>query len=422
MPQGALSSPGWGLGKEIWPQKSIVRETYKADPLVGMIKKDSKFGETFRHIAVKTGTPQGLGPDFSEAKRNKSYSAAKVFAFSPKKYYALFSVENLLLEQSKIADAVIVDAYTEESEGALEAWNRDLSAFMYGNGGGAFARIASIGVGPDANKIVLTDPLKARFFAEDMNVTLSATDGTSGAIKPGTPLRVIGVEDDDTADAGTITFSSPVLVNFPTAAPNDFLFRSGVFGNVINGLAAWLPPAKPGTAGIPGTFLGVDRTLNSRKYAGFRVNCLGLTFYEAGMKAATMMVNASAKPDTWVMNPNDWNVFRSQLEGAGNLVRTTAPSATIDGFNPGMNYEAIELTGPKGKIKVVAGADCPSGRSYMLQLDTWTLASVGPLVQLIDSKRTEENSDSQESRFAGYLEAYCKLPGNNATLQHVPGA
>jgi len=418
MAAGALKSPDWNLGRELWPQNAIYTEVYKAGPLLGMIDKDGTFGETVRHIAVGTGTPQGVGPDFSEAKRNKSPSIAKVFAFTPMKYYSLFSIENLLIEQAKINQAVIVKPYMRESEGALETWNRDMSGFLYGNGGGAFGRIASI----SGNTIVLTDPLRARFFYENMAVTLSLTDGTSGAIKPGSPLYVAGVEDDDTADAGTITFTTPVLSNYPTALVNDYLFRSGVFGNVITGLAGWIPPVKPGTGAVPGTLFTVDRTVNSRKYAGFRIGALGLTFYEAGMKAATMMVNASAKPDTWVMNTSDWNVFRSQLEGAGNLVRTTTPAAGIGDFKPGMSYDAIVLKGPRGEIKTVADPDCPAGRSYMLQLATWTLASVGPLVRLVDGERTEENSDSRESRFAGYNQLQCEAPGFNATIQHVLGA
>src|SRR5262249_14975098 len=215
-----------------------------------------------------------------------------------------------------------------------------MSAFLFGNGGGAFGVIGSITSSgrpgaPANDQIKLTDPLAARFFSEGMKVTISTTDGTSGAIMAGTPLECIGIEDDDTTDAGTLTFTTSVTgpgSNYPLAAPGNFLFRAGVFGNVINGLAAWIPKFKPGTNSVPASFLGVDRTINSRKYAGFRINCIGLTFYEAIMKALVRMASASVVPETWVMNVNDWNVFRSQLEGAGNLIRTTAPAAPIGSF------------------------------------------------------------------------------------------
>lgn len=417
MAVGALKN-NWNLSKQAWPQNSIFMEVYKEGPLLGMIDKDGTFGEIVRNIAVGTGNPQGVGPTLSDAKAGKSGIVAKLFSFSPKKYYAAFSIDNLLVEQAKITGSTIIKPYMAMSSGALATWTRDMSAYLYGNGGGALGKIGSV----SGSTIVLSDPLKARFFNEDMRVTIAATDGTSGAAPVGPPLTIAGVEDDDAADAGTITFTTPVLASFPGAAAGQFLFRAGVFGNVINGLAAWIPPAKPGTAGVPASFLGVDRTVNSRKYAGFRIGALNLTYYEAGMKAATMMVNASAKPDTWVMNTNDWNVFRSQLEGAGNLVRTTAPAAGIGDFKPGMSYDAIVLKGPRGDIKTVADPDCPSGRSYMLQLNTWTLASVGPLVKLIDDQRTEENSDSKESRFAGFNELQNEAPGNNATIQHVAGA
>lgn len=417
----ALKSPDWGLSREIWPQNAIFEEVYKQGAWLGMVDKDGTFGETIRHIAVGTGTPQGVGADFSDAKANKTGSTAKVFQFSPKKYYSIFSIDNLLIEQGKIANATIVKPYARESEGALLTWTRDMSAFMYGNGGGAFGRVNATAIVAGVATITLLDPQKARFFQENMRVRFSATDGTSGTIKPGV-LTVAGVEDDDDVSTGVITFTTPVLDGIPTAAANDFIFRSSNFGNVINGLGAWIPFAKPGTSGVPASFLGVDRTLSSRKYAGFRIRGVGLTMYEAGMKSATALVNASAKPDTWLMNTNDWNVFRASLEGAGNLVRTTSPAAGIGDYKPGMSYDAIVLKGPRGDIKTVADPDCPVGRSYMLQLNTWTLASVGPMVRLVDGERTEENSDSKESRFAGYNELQCEAPGFNATIQHVTGA
>lgn len=414
----ALKSPDWNLGREIWPQNAIFEEIYQNGALLGMVDKDGTFGETIRHIAVGTSTPQGVGPDFAEAKNNKTGSIAKVFQFSPKKYYSIFSIDNLLIEQAKINNAVIVKPYARESEGALKTWNRDMSAFMFGNGGGAFGQLNGAAIA--GNTVVLKDPQRARFFHEGMRVRFSATDGTSGAIRVGT-LTVSGVEDDDDVSTGTITFTENVLDVISSAGPSDFLFRSGVFGNVINGLGAWIPAVRP-AAGPTAVFLGVDRTVNSRKYAGFRIRGVGLTMYEAGMKAATALVNASAKPDTWIMNTTDWNNFRSSLEGAGNLVRTTAPAMGIGDYKPGMSYDAIVLKGPRGEIKTVADPDCGVGRSYMLQMNTWTLASVGPMCSLVDGQRTEENSDSKESRFAGYNELQCEAPGFNATIQHAAGA
>lgn len=419
----ALKSPDWNLSREIWPQDSIYEEVYKAGAFLGMVDKDGTFGEVVRHIAVGTGTPQGAGAGFGDAKAGKTGSTAKVFAFSPKRYYCIFSIDNMLIEQAKISGSTICKPYARESEGALLTWTRDMSAFMYGNGGGAFGRITNTAIVPGAGvtTVTLLDPQKARFFQENMRVWFSATDGTSGTAKPGV-LTVAGVEDDDDVSTGVITFTTPITDGIPTAAASDYLFRAGNFGNVINGLNAWLPSSKPGTNGVPASFLGVDRTLSARKYSGFRIRGVNLTMYEAGMKAATALVNASAKPDTWLMNTNDWNNFRASLEGAGNLVRTTAPAAGIGDYKPGMSYDAITLKGPRGEIKTVADPDCPVGRSYMLQLGTWSLASVGPMVRLIDGERTEENSDSKESRFAGYNELENQAPGFNATIQHVTGA
>jgi hypothetical protein len=421
---GALKSPDWGLGRELWPQNSIYEVVIQNGPTLGMLPKDGTFGETIRHIALGTDIPQGVGADFSDAKGNKTGSLASLFQFSAMSYYSIFSIQNKLIEQAKINEATIVKPYARESKNALLAWTRDMSAFIFGNGGGAFGKGDGHNGGTflaTEKTIVLADPSRARFFHRGMKVQLSATDGTSGSVKAGA-LTVAGVEDDLDSNAGIITFVENVLDVIPNALTSDYLFRRSNFGQVITGFDGWIPKSRPGTSGVPATLFGLDRTLNSRQLSGFRLNAPNLTIYESGMKMATALVNAGAKPDTWIMNTSDWNVFRSQLEGAGNLVRTTAPSSGIGDWKPGLTYDAIKLFGPKGEVKTVADPDCPAGRSYMLQMDTWSLASIGPMVRLVDGERTEEFADAKESRFAGWNQVQCEAPGYNGTIQHATGA
>src|SRR5574342_425035 len=112
MPGPAQSgSSGYNLGRELWPQKSIYDTILKEAPTLGKMPKDTGFYEDIRHIAVGTGSPQGVGPVFPTAKGNKSPSTAKQFAITAKTYYALFSISGRLMRQAKGDQALIVKPY-----------------------------------------------------------------------------------------------------------------------------------------------------------------------------------------------------------------------------------------------------------------------------------------------------------------------
>lgn len=425
----ALNSVTWNLGKELWPQNDIYEELLKESPFLGRLKKDTSFGEDVRHIAVGTGMPQGVGPDFSLAKGDKSPSLADVFAIRAKTYYALFSIQGRLMRQAKIDKAVIVKPYARESKNAILQWKRDISALLYGNGGGAVGRLTSTQV-LTGNTLVLADTSKIRFFQRGMKVQFSSDDGTPAVlagVKPGF-LTITGIVKSG-VNKGTLTFDQNLNVGVPTIAVSDFMFRHGVYANVINGLQAWLPRADPGQndpvtgIAVPTTFLGVTRTADTEAYSGIRIdgrNAGGVT--QAGILAASALVDSSASPDLWLVSTTEWNKIRQENSAPGQLVYTATPATGVGSYKPGMSYEAFMIKGPRGDIKVLADPDCPTGRSYMLMEETWTLASTGALVELIESPMMEEFADSWESRFVGDLELYCEAPGFNATIQHATGA
>lgn len=423
----ALTSVTWNLGRELWPQNDIYEELLKESPFLGRLKKDTTFGEDVRHIAVGTGMPQGVGPDFSLAKGDKSPSLADVFAIRAKTYYALFSIQGRLMRQAKIDKAVIVKPYARESKNAILQWKRDISAYMFGNGGGAIGRLTATQV-LTGNTLVLADVSKIRFFQRGMRVQFSTDDGTGVAgLKPGF-LTITKIAKSGPAK-GTLTFDQNLNVAVGSIAVSDFVFRHGVYGNVPNGLKSWVPSGDPGGTDpvtgltVPATFLGVDRTLDTEAYAGIRIDGTKAGgVFQAGMLAASALVDSSSTPDLWLISTTEWNKLRIELSQAGQLVYQTTPAMGVGQYKPGMSYEAFLIKGPRGDIKVLADPDCPTGRSYMLMEETWTLGSTGELVSLIESPMMEEFADSWESRFVGDLELYCEAPGYNATIQHATGA
>lgn len=425
----ALRSVVWNLGKELWPQTDIYEELLKESPFLGRLNKDTTFAEDVRHLAVGTGMPQGTGPVFQTAKGNKTASLADVFQIRAKTYYAIFSIEGRLMRQAKQKKAVIVDPYVRESRNAILQWKRDISAFLFGNGGGSIGQMAA-GTTLTGNSFFLRDTSKVRFFQRNMKLTFAtATDGSiAGSVNSGS-VTILAISKSG-PNKGKITIAETSLVAaIPAITTNDYIFREGVYGNVVNGLQAWLPRGDPGTndpvngLAVPGTFLGVDRTTDTEAYAGIRVDGTKAGgILQAGKIAASALVDSSATPNLWIMSTTEWNQFSTEISGAGTLTYQTMPASGIGTYKPGMSYEAITFKGPRGDIKVLADPDCPTGRSYMLQEDTWKLASTGELVALQEGQMMEEFADSWESRFVGDLELQCEAPGFNATIQHALAA
>lgn len=417
----ALNASSWNLGKSLWPQKSIYDLLLKESPLLGNLKKDTEFGEDIRYIAVGSGAPQGVGPVFQIAKANKTGSLADVFQVTAKTYYALFSIDGRLLRKAKFDKAVIVKPYARESKNAILQWKRDISAFLFGNGGGAIGQLAAA-TNLATNSFVLRDTSKIRFFYRKMRLNSALTDGTTGTVNSGA-MTVLKIAKSG-PNKGTITIAeASIAAAIPAATVNDFIFREGVFGNVINGLLSWLPRADPGTTDpvtgqtVPGTFLNVDRTTDTEAYAGIRIDGTKMTPFNAFMNTAGAITDATGNADLYVLSTTDWQNLRNDTTGTGQVVAQYSPSSGIGTYKPGMKYTALELMGPGGPVKCVADPDCPVGRAFMLESEGWTLASTGELVSLIEGPMMEELADSWESRFVGDLELYSENPGHNATVQ-----
>lgn len=433
---GALNVQGWNLSRELWPQGEIYEEVLDSSPTLGTMAKDTSFGELARHIAVGTGMPQGVGTKFEIAKGNKSPATASQFRMLPKTLYVVISLDGLLLRQAKVKghEGMIVEPYARESKLAIQQWKNEQSTYIFGNGGGVLGQIDATST-LTTNTFKLKDINNIRHFQQGMWLNFSATDGTevpllgprsnrvyiTNIFRHG-PLKGTIVTNATTASGG-LAAAIPGILN------GDFIFRDGIYGDVIPGLNAWLPRADPGQndpvtgIAIPGTFLGVDRTPDPSALAGIRFDATRMTILDGLIGSASAVVDSRGNPDLAVISTADWNLMRIQTSGAGVLTRTLMPAAAIDKYRPGLSYRAFEIEGPNGPIQVLADPWCPVGRGYMLMQETWTYLCVGELVQLTgDPLRTEDMADAGESRFVGDGTPYCEAPLFNSTIQFSPNA
>jgi hypothetical protein len=416
VPESVSSSTG--LLPSIWPQKNIYELLLGESPLLGIIKKDTGFAENVRNIAVGYAGNQSMSSTLATAKDNAVANKSVQFGISAKSHYGVFHLEGRLMRMAKAGGnmAVLIDPLKRSSENLMKQAKRNFSAWLHGNGGGAFGRMTATS-NPATATITLTNAADIRRFEPGMWLQTATTDGASGTVKPGkVQLASVGTEDSP-----TLTATGNWTAGIATAAASDYIFLDGTFGAVFSGFDAWNPYW---LGGSPAAFAGVTRTVSPERLAGIPVNCttFGST-REAIKRLARRVKDAGGKPDLCAMSTRQFEAFTNALESQGNIVWNKVPSAPVGKVNFGIAYDAVQVMGPSGMIDVLPDAEMPDDTIRVFTKDTWTLASTGPLFQWIEgagggkglSGLMMENSlDEYEGRLVSDCELYCEAPGYNA--------
>lgn len=407
------------LIRNLWPREAIVEQIYKASPLLGMIKKDTNFGEKIRYVTVGTSPPQGLGT-FGEAKQNKTASTAEEFQVQLASYYGNFSIAGDLYRRYKFTGnkAVLKDPMERDSKGILKQARNDFSSFMHGNGGGALGRIKSTST--LASQVITLDTgADRRRIVKGMTLWAATTDGTSGTPLVGsvTVASVGGTPSAPTVTIDQATWSGAIAGLTTTS----YLFRAGCFGtsSVFYGLDAILPSH----TGSPAVFQGVTRANAPEQLAGQCLTATNKSPRQRIMLAAQMCADSGGSDGrlAYVMNTSNWTDLYFELSSANMLTMTKAPSAPMGGIKVGVDYEAIKVRGPAGDIEVVADPFAPTAVERLLNLDTFTMASCGDWFHwdddaTPDDPMLEDAADAREVRAVGDHQVYCNDPWPNVRV------
>lgn len=416
---GAAVLSTYKLIRSLWPREAIIEQIYKASPLIGMIKKDTGFGEKIRYVTVGTSPPQGLG-SFQQAKANKSASTAEEFQVQLASYFGNFSIGGDLYRRYKFTGnkAVLKDPMERDSKGIMKQARNDFSSFVHGNGGGALGRIKSTST-LSTQVITLDTGADRRRIVKGMTLWAATTDGTTGAPLVG-QVTVASVGGTPTAPTVTINEASWAAA-ISGCTTTSYLFRAGAFGPTVcfYGLDAWLPSH----TGSPAAFLNVTRTNAPEQLAGICLTATTKSPRQRIMQAAQLQADSGGSDGrlVYVMNTANWVDLFHELSSANALIQMKAPSAPIGSLKIGVDYEAISMKGPGGAIEIVADPFAPVAVERLLNLDTFTIASCGDFFHwdddaTPDDPMLEDGADAREIRSVGDHQLYCSDPWPNVRV------
>lgn len=401
---GKLDIPAFTFAlKELYNGQKVEKLIYKDHPFFGLLDKDEEFYGKNLPVPVIYGNPQGRSATFSTAQANQTSIKGKEFFLTRVKDYSLATIDNETIESSKADKGAFLKAAETEIDGAMAQITRSLGIALYGDGNGTIGKVSNSGFATTV--MTLTNASDIVNF--EVGMKLVVCDPATPSTPRSGSLTVVAVD----RDTPNVTMSGNLSAGIAAIAQNDLVQVQGDSGLKISGLAAWLPLAAPSAT----AFFGVDRTADTTRLGGVRMDLRNTPIEEALQKLANRIAREGGAPDVCLMN------YDSFLDLELSLGSRVSYADLKVGSEGAVGFRAIVVNGPKGPIKVIADQDCPSDRCYMLTLSTWKLYSLGKAPKMFNGDGLEwirmSAEDSVEVRIYYYAQLGCRAPGWNGVGQ-----
>jgi len=383
--------------KQHYQDLTVRNMVYQVNAFLGLVSKYERFGGLNMPFPIIYGNPQNRSADFATAVAGTSTSLIKAFTLTRNHDYSIANIDNETLLASEGDANAFMRASTTEIDGSIHSCARSLATALARNGTGSIGIIGTV-VG---TVITLSNPDDVVNFEVGMVLAASATDGAG--LQAGT--QTISAID---RTAGTLTAAANWSAGIPTIANGQYLLVSGDFNAKIKGLAAWLPFTAP-TAGD--NFFGVDRSVDVTRFSGLRRDYTGVPIEEALIDLSALIGREGGRPDKLFFSFQNYANLEKALGSKAVYVNVQSEGSYNIGF-PGM-----KVMGARGPIEVVGDQNFPDSYMYMLQMNTWQLASLGMAPRLFNSDGLDwlrnQASDSLQIRVSYYAQLGSFAPGWN---------
>jgi hypothetical protein len=391
--------------KQNYPDYKIENLTYQSNPLMALLPKYEQFGGEVMKMPLIYGNPQNRSASFATANGQASTSALKAFLLTRNSDYSIAEISNEVILASEGDANAFLRAATVEIDGALHALGRSVATKLYRSGSGAVGKAGTVtGSGTIITLAVVDDIVN---FEVGMTLQASTTDGGGGSPSR-TGSAVISAVDRIN---GIITLASAGITGL---AGNDFIFVAGDYDNALKGLSAWLPYDDRSTK-LGASFFSVTRSADATRLGGLVYDGTALPIEEALISGAALVGREGGSTDYAFMNFADWANLAKAL---GSKVQYDQVKAGADGA---IGFTALMINGPRGVIKALPDVNCPKGSVFLLQLNTWQLASLKKAVNLFDTDGLRmlrsSSADSLQIRCFSYSQLGCSAPGYNMHLK-----
>ena len=389
--------------KELYDGQVVENLVYSDNPFLAMIPKKTDFGGKYKPIPIITGVSQGRSATFSNAQGNQSPVQIQSFLLTRVSDYSLATIDNQTMLASRTDKMSFLEGAKLVVDGAFRSITNSLASALFRSGTGSIGQVGSVSTGV----ITLSNPADVVQFEVNQTLQANATDG-------GTPRAALGYVIAVNRSAGTVTVSATGLggsAGTPASwAPADYLLVQGDVNAKVKGLAAWLPTSAP-TAGD--NFFGVDRSQDVTRLAGIRYDGSAQSIEESLIDSSSLLAREGGKPDVCITNFASYAALEKSLGSKVQYVDMKGPADIA--------FRGIMVNGANSMIKVFPDRNCQPQKAYLLQMNSWTLNSLGDAPQILRYGDGLEmlrvaNADAGEVRIGYYANLACNAPGYNANV------
>ena len=398
--------------KEHYKPLRVQNMVYKDNPLFAMMPKYTKFGGENMPIPLIYANPQRRSATFLNGQTNASTSALRQFVLTRVKDYSFASITGESIKATERDSDAFLRYATMEVDGALHSLTRSLAIGMYRDGTGSRGLVNATPSNSANMVITLKNSEDITNFEVGMIVNVFNSSGTQKTAKTST-TQDFTIDAVD-RDAGTLTFTGQEYASGTGGdiAADDLIIAKGDKDLVVSGLEAWIPTQATVTAGVPDLF-GAVRSTDVTRLAGNRFDGSALPIEEALIGGASRVAREGGSPDHCFV---DYATFSNLEKALGSkVVYSEAKARDVD-----IGFAGIDIRGPRGTIKVIPDQNCQPDVAWMLQLDTWSLNTLGdaPMFLDLDNNRMlrESDADAYEVRLGYYGNVACNAPGYNCRI------
>lgn len=410
--------------KSVYSPEELLLIICKKRPFMAALPMMDDFeGKTYEHT-VQHGYNQSAGPTVAVARNTISTNAEERFVLQRKQYYGYGKISRELMLATRSKKGAVANKYKQATDMMIMSLGRFLDYSVWGNGGGAYGRLAAVGVAGNllATQVRLAKPAMAQWLESDMQVQFSANTGyggvttvrqpgggAEGSAATGITLTILAVNKR----TGLITFTANVPVAPGEVTLNDYLFRHGTKGLTLDGVRGWIPQ-DDATAAL--NYLGAVRSQNTERLSGHRWTEGAGTYAETIRKACAHFANMGTDASNIYMNP----MSIDEIE-ASERQRVV----TVDVGDLEIGFETIKFKTAIGDLDLQSEPGVPPGWAFVTNPGSWAFKHLGKMIGFFEEDgllHRVPGEDSYDFEAGGYGNLICELPGNSGWIKLDPAA
>lgn len=401
-------------------------------PGIAFCEKDTGWrGNGTFDIPLMYADVQSTSSSYTDMKDNRGKTTQTKFQLTRVRQYSGIQMDRETMLSADDDQFAFMKLVTSQTDSMHNAFGNALEQQFFGDRTGVIGQVTSAGsttvtLGEEVTLSKASDirnfdlGKRVNFIAK--TTSLGYTEADADNATTGTTYYVTAVDRSNYK----VTFNAvPANCDYDLiVGEGDAYADTDAAGQVAGwkkgaGLKSWLK--NPADSDWATTFFGVDRSVDKQRLGGIFHDAAAASedLEEALISAGAKAANVGAKPDIVYMNPLRVAELARILDGK--IASTDGERTKVQSNDAQISFKSIGVWTGAGLLPVVAAPACDYNEAYMLQKNTWLLASVKECPMLLTdgggSLHQDGVYDALTIDVGAYYNFACRAPGYNVRIK-----